>query len=203
VSKGAKIGMWVVVLAVCAAGGAFAASRSDPFPPGVEDPGARPTGSGSTPTGGPTSSPQPVDLEVELRVDSQHELHVGGTCVSNWRGSLPLRFTGADRLTGRGEVLLEAGGCEFDTAQVQTVLVTVDVGASLRGDVLRLRFDEVASAPAGSVDLGGFVATLPAIRPVVRLDGGEGRVTVRVERPDGDQGRYGSVTRVEAGCTGC
>ncbi len=203
-SKGVKIGIWVVVLAVCAAAGAFVASRSDPFPPGVEDPGARPTGSVSpTPTGGATSEPGPPDVEIGLRVDSQHVLHVGGTCFSNWRGTIPLRFDGDGRVRGHGEVLLGAGGCEFATAQVQTILVTVDVVGTLEGDVLRLRFDEVSSAPAGSQDLGGFVATLRAIRPVIRLNDGDGRATVRVERPDGDLGRYASVTRVEAACSAC
>ncbi|MGZ8578467.1 MAG: hypothetical protein ACXWWX_02925 [Actinomycetota bacterium] len=202
-SKGVKVGIWVVVLALCAAAGAFAASRSDPFPPGVEEPGARPTGSViQTPTGGPTSEP-PADVQVGLRVDSEHELNVGGTCFSNWRGTIPLRFADGGRVRGQGEILLSAGGCEFDTAQVQTILVTVEAEGTLEGDVLRLRFDEVSSSPAGSQDLGGFVATLRAIRPVVRLTDGDGRATVRVGRPDGELGRYRSVTRVDAACSGC
>jgi hypothetical protein len=86
---------------------------------------------------------------------------------------------------------------------VQTILVTVEVEATLQGDVLRMRFDEVSSAPAGSQDLGGFAATLRAIRPVVRLTDGDGRATVRVERPDGELGNYRSVTRVDAACSGC
>ena len=157
----------------------------------------------ATSTVSPTPDPGPPDVDVGLRVDSEHVLHVGGTCFSNWRGSIPLRFTGEGRLSGRGEVLLGAGGCEFDTAQVQTILVTVEAEGTLQGDVLRLRFDEVSSAPAGSQDLGGFVATLRAIRPVVPLTDGDGRATVRVERPDGDLGRYRSVTRVESTCSGC
>lgn len=37
-----KVVVWILVLLVCAGAGAFVASRTDPFPPGVEDPGARP-----------------------------------------------------------------------------------------------------------------------------------------------------------------
>jgi hypothetical protein len=41
VPRWAKVLIWIVVFAAFAAAGAYAASRTDPFPPGVEDPGAR------------------------------------------------------------------------------------------------------------------------------------------------------------------
>ena len=196
--------VWVLVLAACAAAGAVVASRTDPFPPGVEDPGARPTGA-VTPSGGPSPSapPEPPDVTVRLRAGSEHVLRVGGTCVSSWSGTIPLRFSSGDRLVGEGEMLLESAGCGFDTAQVQTVLVVVRAMGTLEGDRLRLRFEEVSIAPAGSQDLGGFVATLGAIRPSIRLADGRGSDTVRVARPDGEQGRYVSDTKASATCRDC
>jgi hypothetical protein len=204
VSKGGvKVAVWVVILLACAGAGAFVASRSDPFPPGVEDPGARPTGSGSTTSPTPSVELTPPDVTLRLRIASEHELHVGGSCFSDWNGSIPLHRSGDERVDGQGELLLDAGGCAFDTAQVQTVLVVVSVSGTLEGGRLQVRLVEMSSAPLGSQDLGGLVATLGAIRPAVDVRDGAGRQTVRVERPDGDRGRYVSATDVLATCRTC
>lgn len=203
-ARGLKIAIWAVVLVACAAAGAVVASRTDPFPPGVEDPGARPTGS-TSPTGspGPSDGPDAADVSLGLRVESEHELHVGGTCQSSWSGVVPLRFTSGDHLRGEGEIVLDTGGCAFGTAQVQTVLVVVEATGTLDGDLLRVRFQELSSAPAGSQDLGGFVATLGAIRPSIRMSDGRGVTTVRIRRPDDEGGQYSSVTRISARCRSC
>jgi hypothetical protein len=42
-----KVITWVLVFALCAALGAVVAANTDPFPPGVDDPGVRPSADGS------------------------------------------------------------------------------------------------------------------------------------------------------------
>ena len=90
--KVVKIILWVVVFAAAVGAGAFMASRSDPFPPGVEDPGARPT---ITPTSTP-STPSPTIWALEMTSATAHHLHVGGSCRSYWRvrGTITIKPNG-------------------------------------------------------------------------------------------------------------
>ena len=78
--RGLKIVVWVGVFAVCAGAGAFVAAHTNPFPPGVEDPGARST----TP---PSTSPSPASERWSLAMTSatRHELHVGGASATAYR----------------------------------------------------------------------------------------------------------------------
>jgi hypothetical protein len=43
-----KVAAWAAVFLTCAGIGAFVAAQTDPFPPGVDDPGLRPTPSTGT-----------------------------------------------------------------------------------------------------------------------------------------------------------
>jgi hypothetical protein len=203
----AKVVLWVAVFGACGAAGALVASRTDPFPPGVEDPGARPTEE-------PGPSPvEPVELKVTFTATTRHRLHVGGTCRSDWRGKLTgLRLAPSGEVrggSGIAELEPSTSGCDFEQVQVQTRSVDLDVSGrwteatdQLR---LRLRMRETGRDPVGSLDLGGFVATLGSVRPtftgsVADPLGDE----FQVSRPDGNQGSYEASYRFELGCRrGC
>lgn len=193
--KAVKIILWVVVFAAAVAAGAFMASRSDPFPPGVEDPGARPT----TPT--PTRTPpSPTIWALEMTSATAHHLHVGGSCRSDWRirGTITIQPNG--RAAGQGSAELgQPATCDFPQSQVQTKKIALVVTGKLAEGSLRLSFSEAGRTPVGSQDLGGFTNTLSLIKPVLRIRDGSERATASVQasRPDGDLGSYSSDSHVE------
>ena len=193
--KAVKIILWVVVFAAAVGAGAFMASRSDPFPPGVEDPGARPT----TPT--PTrTAPSPTVWRLEMTSVTAHHLHVGGSCRSDWqvRGTVTIQPNGS--AAGQGSaVLSQPATCDFPQSQVQTKKIALVVTGKLAEGSLRLSFSEAGRTPVGSQDLGGFTNTLSLIKPVLRIRDGSERATVsaQVSKPDGDLGSYSSDSRVE------
>lgn len=193
--KVVKIILWVVVFAAAVGAGAFMASRSDPFPPGVEDPGARPI----TPT--PTHTPpSPTVWALEMTSATAHHLHVGGSCRSDWRvrGTITIKPNGT--AAGQGSaVLSQPATCDFPQSQVQTKKIALVVTGKLADGSLRLSFSEAGRTPVGSQDLGGFTNTLSLIRPVLRIRDGSERATVSVQasRPDGDLGSYSSDSRAE------
>jgi hypothetical protein len=195
VPKVVKIILWVVVFAAAVGAGAFMASRSDPFPPGVEDPGARPI----TPT--PThTAPSPTVWALEMTSATAHHLHVGGSCRSDWRvrGTITIKPNGT--AAGQGSaVLSQPATCDFPQSQVQTKKIALVVTGKLADGSLRLSFSEAGRTPVGSQDLGGFTNTLSLIRPVLRIRDGSERATVSVQasRPDGDLGSYSSDSRAE------
>jgi hypothetical protein len=184
-----------VVFAAAVGAGAFMASRSDPFPPGVEDPGARPI----TPT--PThTAPSPTVWALEMTSATAHHLHVGGSCRSDWRvrGTITIKPNGT--AAGQGSaVLSQPATCDFPQSQVQTKKIALVVTGKLADGSLRLSFSEAGRTPVGSQDLGGFTNTLSLIRPVLRIRDGSERATVSVQasRPDGDLGSYSSDSRAE------
>lgn len=190
--KALKVVLWVVVFAVAAGAGAFMASRSDPFPPGVEDPGARPT---------PTrTAPSPTAWTIGMVSDTTHRLHVGGTCRSDWgiTGTITIQPNG--RAAGDANAVLRAPAtCDFPQSQVQAKKIRLMVTGRLAGGSLRLSFSEAGRTPVGSQDLGGFTNTLSLIHPEIRLpaDARRGRATVKATRPDGDLGTYASDSAVE------
>lgn len=193
--KAVKIILWVVVFAAAVAAGAFMASRSDPFPPGVEDPGARPI----TPT--PTRTPpSPTIWALEMTSATAHHLHVGGSCRSDWRirGTITIRPDGTAAGQGSAE-LSQPATCDFPQSQVQTKKIALVVTGKLAEGSLRLSFSEAGRTPVGSQDLGGFTNTLSLIKPVLRIRDGSERATASVQasRPDGDLGSYSSDSRVE------
>jgi hypothetical protein len=194
VPKALKVVLWVVVFAAAAGVGAFMASRSDPFPPGVEDPGARPT---PTPT---HTAPSPTLWSLSMNSDTQHRLHVGGSCRSNWAigGTVTVQPNG--RTAGDANAVLRAPvACDFQQSQVQTKKIRLVVTGKLVGGSLRLSFSEAGRTPVGSQDLGGFTNTLSLIRPVIRLPGNaaRGRASVKASRPDGDLGIYSSNSALQ------
>ena len=189
--KALKVVLWVAVFAAAAGAGAFMASRSDPFPPGVVDPGAR-----TTPTSSPThAAPSPNLWDLTMNSDTRHRLHVGGSCRSNWTISGTITVQPNGRAAGDANAVLRAPAtCDFPQSQVQTKKIRLVVAGKLAGGSLRLSFSEGGRTPVGSQDLGGFTNTLSLIRPVIRLPAGarQGRATVHASRPDGDLGDYSS-----------
>jgi hypothetical protein len=191
VPKPLKVVVWILVFAAFIAAGAYQASRSDPFPPGVEDPGARLTVK-------PTSPPPSADVwKVTMDISSSHDLHVGGSCRTDWTvtGSITVQPNG--RAAGDADAKLAAPAtCDFSQAQVQTKAIRlVVVGKTVDGK-LRLGFSEAGRTPVGSQDLGGLTNTLSLIHPEVRLRGTP-KAAVVATRPDGDLGTYSSSTHLQ------
>jgi hypothetical protein len=175
--------LWAGILLACAGVGAFIASRSNPFPPGVD------SGPGGTPSRSPRPSEELPDRWVlAMGSRSIHTYRVGGACRSDWRMRARLRVFPGGRVVGKGTArLLSGASCDFETAQVQTALIDVSLTGRRVGSVLRLRFEETERRPAGSQDLGAFTELLPSLR--VSLEKREGaKVSKRqeVSQPDGD-----------------
>jgi hypothetical protein len=190
VPKPLKIVLWVVVFASCAGIGAFVASRSNPFPPGVEDPGARTT---PPPTSAP---PAPTSWTLTMRADTQHTLHEGGACRSDWNVSGAIEIEPNGKTSGAADAKLAApAACDFAQSQVQAKAIRLVVTGTHADGVLRLSFSEAGRTPVGSSDLGGLTNTLRFIHPVVKLPPGAraGRATTKVTRSDGDLGSYTST----------
>lgn len=199
--KPLKAGLWIAVFAVFAAAGAYVAAHTDPFPPGVADPGARPDRAPSS----STPAPEPLRFDLTMTSDTRHELHVGGTCRTKWRTTGRVTVHADGSVAGEGTAELRGkAGCDFSTAQVQTRSIHVVITGTLDGRVLELRFAEAGRDPKGSQDLGGFSNTLHYIVPALKLTIGEGEGVVMVRKPDGDLGRWVSANRATATCaTGC
>jgi hypothetical protein len=203
VRRGVKVIIWIVVFATCAGAGAYVAAHTNPFPPGVEDPGARPTP--------PTTSPAPTTQLWNLVMYSatRHDLHVGGSCRSGWRttGVVTIRPDGVAR--GRALARLKGWSCDFPVAQVQTRLVRLvitgtEATSTTSDGRLVLHFAEAGAAPTGSQDLGGLTATLGQLDPRIELSGRYGNTPAHASRPDGDLGSYVNDSKVQLECaTGC
>lgn len=172
--------VWAVILLACAGVGAFLASRSNPFPPEVQD--ANPNVSPS-PSGGPV-----VRWRLAMTSRTSHVYRVGGSCTSDWRVVTRIGVTPGGRVTGTAVARLRPGAtCDFETAQVQADAVEVGIEGRRLGDLLRLRFRVLGVEPAGSQDLGGLVQTLPSIRVHLReRDGARATVATQVDDPNGD-----------------
>jgi hypothetical protein len=194
-----KVTVWITVLAACAGAGAFVAAHTDPFPPGVEDPGAV----SGTPS--PSVSPEPpMVLRLTVTAATRHELHVGGACSSDWRVAVRIRVREDASVANVGPArLVGEATCPFPTAQVQAraALLALE-GHVEEGTLLAALHETGERRPAGSGDLGGFFETLPRLRLHVPIEGPAEAQTV--ERPDGDLGRYVGRYRATLVCvTGC
>jgi len=157
--KALKVAAWSSVFLACAGVGAYIAAHSDPFPPGVDRPGAPALASASaSPGGSPASEP----WVGSFRSFTYHQLYVGGRCTTRWRGDLrftvdaqkAVEGTGAARLFGRLE-------CDFPIAQVQAERVELAITGRLRGGRLTLHLSQMGIDPLSARDYGGFVALLP------------------------------------------
>jgi hypothetical protein len=178
--------LWVVILLACAGVGAFIASRSNPFPPGVPDPGATP------PTESPSPSPVVVEWSVAMTSRTTHTYRVGGSCTSAWRLQGRLEISeAAGRVLGRGVARVQPGAaCDFPSAQVQARRVVVLFHGGREGDTLELRFEAGRVTPAGSQDLGAFLETIGALRVSIPE-----RAGARVSEPVRIEGQEDEVYR--------
>ncbi len=191
--KPLKVLVWVAVFGACVGAGAYMASRSDPFPPGVTDPGERPS---VTPTHTP---PSPAVWTLTMDSATRHTLHVGGSCRSDWQieGSITIQPKGTT--AGHATARLQGPvSCDFPQSQVQTKAIELVLTGTLVGNGLRLALSEAGRSPVGSQDLGGFTNTLSLIRPTFQLSGGSdaARASVNAARPDGDLGTYRSDSHI-------
>lgn len=184
--RGLKVAAWAAVFLSCAGVGAYIAAHSDPFPPGVDRPGASTTVS-APPSGSPT--PAPPDRWVgSLRSFTYHQLYVGGRCTTRWRGNLRFVVSDAGAIQGSGSARMDGGlRCDFPIAQVQARRVVLEVTGRLRGGHITLHLASSAIQPSNAQDYGGFVAVLPVrVTLPVRNEAASGRV---VRRAVDDEGR--------------
>ena len=138
--------------------------------------------------------------------NSEHELHVGGTCVSNWKIVVSFEIGANGKVSGEGEAGRTTAGepCPFPTAQPQIERYGLDVGGRRRGDTLVLVLAETSHRPdAAATDLGGFAATVLAER--LRFSVSQDRVRERIVQtaPDGKTGTYRAVTLAQLACRNC
>jgi hypothetical protein len=193
VRRPVKVLVWIVVFGACAAVGAIVAANTNPFPPGVEDPGVR--GSpGSTVEPDPSEDPGGSWL---MRIDTRtyHDLFVGGRCAANWRIDVGIAVVDGP-IEGAGAAVLKSDlRCDEPTAQAQAERIDLRAVGALRGDILRFRLEETGRSPAGSQELSGFLDTIPTL--VLKMPAREGATaSFDVEVPDGGQGSFGAVGTV-------
>jgi hypothetical protein len=155
--------LWAGILLACSGVGAFIASRSNPFPPGVAGGGT------SSPSSSPTQGPDLQRWTLVLRSQTSHTYRVGGACISHWRLRAPIRVLSSGRVTGAGTARLQPGAhCDFETAQEQARGIRLRILGRRVGSVLRLRFEDHGAQPVGSQDLGAFVEFLPRLRVAIQ-----------------------------------
>jgi hypothetical protein len=198
-----KVTVWVVVFAVCAGVGAFIASRTNPFPPGVQDPGAR----SLTPDPTPTTTPPPVPIGVTwaggIAAGTSHRLFVGGTCSTTWRITLDLEVDSLGKVQGIGTARLQGPlRCDFQTAQVQSRTLHLLLSGRHANARIALDFSVKGRAPVGSDDYGGLIHTLSAF-PAMRIHAGSIDKEIVVQVSDGDQGNYMGDYQVSLSCQDC
>ena len=145
----------------------------------MEDPGARAT------VADPNQAPTAWDLSMFVK--SEHILHEGGACRSDWKVSGTITVQPNGDASGVADAdLASPASCDFSQSQVQTKAIRLVIAGTLEGGSLRLSFSEGGRTPVGSQDLGGFTNTLRFIHPSVRLparrparEGGRPRDPVR------------------------
>lgn len=186
-----RVATWAVVFLACASVGAFIAARTDPFPPGVEDPGVRPPPS----TG--TDAPGLVTWPATISSRTWHDLPVGGRCATSWRTDLDLVVDDAGQVAIEGTARLDGElRCAFPTAQLQSEELKIVGSGRLRGQTFAFTISEAGRLPFGSKDYGGLTNTLNYLRFRVPAEDGA-TVTVSYTRPaDAGRGEYGSVNRL-------
>jgi hypothetical protein len=179
VPRALKISVLALMLLGSAAVGAVVASRSNPFPPGVEDPGARPTG--------PTGAAEDVYRGAAV-VRTEHRLFVGGSCRSDWTIRFTLRGSGG-RIFGDAVARLRGPErCDFSSAQLQATRVDLTATGRVRSDEILISLEETQRAPDGSTDVGGLLPTLD--RLVLRIGFDDGNGPIDLEISDRARGAY-------------
>ena len=176
-SKALKVAAWAALFLACAGVGAYIAAHSDPFPPGVDRPGASPLASAS-----PSGPPAAERWVGSFRSFTYHQLYVGGRCTTRWRGDLRFAVdaeTGAVEGTGAAR-LFGALECDFPIAQVQAERVELAITGRMRDGSLTLHLSQTGIEPSSARDYGGFTALLPVrITLPVGNDAAEDRVVRR------------------------
>jgi hypothetical protein len=179
VPRALKLSVLVLLLLGSAGVGAWVASRSNPFPPGVDDPGAAPTG--------PTGAAEDV-YRGAVVVRTQHRLFVGGSCSTDWTIRFELVGTGR-RVAGDAVARLrERERCDFSSAQLQAKRVDLAATGRVRSDQILISFEEVERSPTGSTDVGALLPTLD--RLVLRIGFDDGNGPIDLEISDGARGAY-------------
>ncbi len=177
-----KVTGWVFAFSASFAVGAVIAGHSDPFPPGVTDPGVAVTSTTPPPT------PAGTTLTGTLDLQTVHTLYVGGACRTNWRGTLSLQEDSTGTVTGTGTLDLLGGlHCDFPAVQVQTKTITVSVAGSVKGQRVSLTLTYTSRDPKASSDFGGLAHTMEFLRLSVVTGGSQ---QVHASRYDGDRGTY-------------
>jgi hypothetical protein len=194
--KTLRVGAGVVVLLGAAGIGALIAAHSNPFPPGVEDPGVASTVS---------ATPTPAESQtwaLTLQSKTSHELFVGGSCTTNWSGRLLVTVDAQRHVQGTGQArLIGQRVCDFPNAQLQVRKINLLVQGQRYGDRFLFRLAEAGRSPARARDYGGFTNTVFG-RPLrISLDGG-GTATIQLSRNDDTgRGRFASSTRLRIRCS--
>lgn len=186
-----KAAAWAAVFLACASVGAAIAARTDPFPPGVDDPGIPPPPS----TG--TDAPGLMSWPATLSSRTWHDLPVGGRCATSWKTQLRLFVDDAGHVTIEGTARLNGDlRCDFPTAQLQSETLTIVGSGRIRGGEFVFAIQEAGRLPFGSKDYGGLTNTLNFLRFRVPAEDGA-TVTMTYTRPaDAGRGEYGSVNRL-------
>ncbi len=180
-----KVAGWVFAFSASFAVGAVIAAHSDPFPPGVTDPGAPVT---PTRTPSPTPTPTATTLMATLDLQTVHTLYVGGACRTNWRGTLSLQVDSTGTVTGTGTLDLLGGlHCDFPVVQVQAKTITVSVAGSVKGQRVSLTLTDTGRDPKASSDFGGLAHTVEFLKLSAATGGSQ---QVHAYRSDGDRGGY-------------
>lgn len=186
--KAVKILLWIGAFLACAGVGAYVAAHTDPFPPGVDDPGANAAGPVSTevPSGG---------IVVLIDTRTAHDLYVGGRCAISWRIELGLGATDGE-IDGSGAATAKSElRCDEPTAQVQADALDLSVTGNIVDGELHFQVDETGRTPVGAQELTGFAKTIPTLR--FELPAREGATApIDVEVPDRDRGTYGAIGTV-------
>lgn len=182
-TRSVKVIGWVFAFSASFAVGAVIAAHSDPFPPGVTDPGAAVTSTTPPPT------PAGTTLTGTLDLRTVHTLYVGGACRTNWRGTLSLQEDSTGTVvTGTGTLDLLGGlHCDFPAVQVQTKTITVSVAGSVKGQRVSLMLTDTGRDPKASSDFGGLAHTVEFLKLSVLTGGSQ---QVHASRYDGDRGTY-------------
>jgi hypothetical protein len=186
-----KIVVWTLVFAACATVGAVIAENTDPFPPGVDDPGVR----SSAPSGTPEPSASGGSWLVRIDTRTYHDLFVGGRCAANWRIDVGIAVIDGP-IEGVGAAVRKSElRCDEPTAQVQAERIELRAVGKLRDGILRFSLEETGRSPAGSQELSGFLDTIPTI--VLKMPARDGATaSFNFELPDGGQGTFGAAGTV-------
>ena len=188
-----KIVVWTLVFATSAAVGAVVAANTNPFPPGVEDPGARP--SAVSPTGAPDPSASGGSWLVRIDTRTYHDLFVGGRCAANWRIDVGIAVADGPIDSAGAATLKSELRCDEPTAQVQAERIDLRAVGVMRDGELRFRLEETGRSPAGSQELSGFLETIPTLRLEMPARDGA-TASFDFEIPDGGQGTFGAAGSV-------